>query len=976
MPHEVVTLTTALETTLAAPLNPGLYYTACGVRIVSTPALYIIGRERTCVSKRQYHIAREETKNSVVRSSTEMTCRRKCGIEHPVIDSQAITMALDHARTPGKQLFRESFYTSWKRRIFGLNTDEEMESRNTTTPNFVEAPKVASDWLPSISAKGLAALIRELPKMAAVLPLVLFIFKYGKKRVKHLGRADRRWTIVRWLVDYRDKLVFHRALNLAANRKQRPHSSLEFLPTFIKNLGMGLLGVWSPASIYGDTSQLMTGNLNGLNKMVLGVISVLAGAEEVAKAVMTSLGLWAFSHSVEPSSMKLIQHSLFGLVELLIKWRGDNEYTLPALIPAACVHISTGFLPWYIGWPLHVAFNTSMMHLKCREVNDAIAPWDEIDVGPVDRSKPMQAYESEEPWRPLGQGSQITVKVLGKTYRGDQIEKLRKQLHSQPRFLEHPWGVCFNVRPQVQAPSDNNLITGLRNRVLFQTQDPAVGAWKRVFKSTYHCRERIYRHIKPIDFATWNGKYDGAKQGDNLRSLIKVLRKGKDPKPTIQPFLKLEHNHSFILKPKAKDPRIISPTMDKGYKVLTGPMISTIYKRMCEVWDGGNLASETHKGSQVKTITIMSKPDGNKAPIQVWADQVNQRLDDLRHIHSSMRGWGVWVSGDDNFVVLKLPGRPVVRLYCDGVRWDVTYCEDAIKGENTFFKHAARMAGTAPFTMGALPESMLSKLDDTERGFIEDVGQYTHIEQFGRLLDEELIPSIHFRAFLKISEDATVEAECKPMRTSGSTRTSPGNNYGNGSACASFCETVTWESTDIAELETKWRKHWVGLGINPECGVSLEMDGSEFCSHLLCPQGGVYYAVPKIGRFFLRNGWSVGTKRSRKEAVALTKEYRAYLNFPFLRIVLRRTMLLLNIPEHDIQTPEGWYPTPKFLEHKVYQGEKAKFPEPDEETWTWFYNRYGVTQDDEHRLARAMCSVLALPWKVDYDISPFLDVDL
>jgi len=494
-------------------------------------------------------------------------------------------------------------------------------------------------------------------------------------------------------------------------------------------------------------------------------------------------------------------------------------------------------------------------------------------------------------------------------------------------------------------------------------------------------------------------------------------------------FMKREKNNSGINQFAAierisheiptKDPRMICGPEDSTTKVLVGPVVQCLSQATGSVWNGQrDILEDTHM-SRVVLLMPEEVIEGKQQPVAVNQKILVQYKNYVELVNITnesnsdpnlppARGWSVAVCGDDNHTVLTLPRsetddtRVVAVVTTDGIRWDRTIGSEPITEEIEFFEEI--LEETCPQIPLVKDQHDIKDWNSLRLKYLNgrqvpygDLCQINTLIDFWKREcggDEGIIP------FTMWIDELLLHGNLTTQRTSGSSKTALGNGTGNTASTTNFTEMavndvpffctqcgvnhrITLES--IEHCITVYLKD---CGINPEVNVTEDITMTDFCSGRPAPVGNKLYHVPKLGKYIVRLGWSVSTRRTPLELQGVIYQFWPYRNLPFLGVMIRKMAQLsgafdhMGIPksiqmdslnlEIDLEKyssrtlPEGILP--RDLQYKAYIGTTDDVPAPTSDTWMWVAKVYGLTQNDHEVFVREVSTVTHLPYKLKSDI--------
>lgn len=148
------------------------------------------------------------------------------------------------------------------------------------------------------------------------------------------------------------------------------------------------------------------------------------------------------------------------------------------------------------------------------------------------------------------------------------------------------------------------------------------------------------------------------------------------------------------------------------------------------------------------------------------------------------------------------------------------------------------------------------------------------------------------------------------------------------------------------------------LGMRPAIFVRRHIAHVEFCSKIFLESArhpGQWVLSPKPGRAIAKLGWTFTTSGEtlRNDALSLAKDA---MHVPFLRHIVRRTLLLAPKSTGVRKRNHTWE---WEIHAKDYHDRKDG--ELPQSTWDIFYQRYGLTRDDEKMFETCCNAILTLP---------------
>jgi hypothetical protein len=801
--------------------------------------------------------------------------------------------------------------------------------------------------IPVPSTKMVLGLVNSIPKLLQSLPVLLGLLAwYNHKRRASSSNGPKSWY--HWALQ---------KIHWMGVTKTVPFSGYNVLYNAILGLHPSTVGLYSRFSVGASAAW----------KMILAGTVFEEGVKQLAKSVanlalagtpLGGAGKWA--------------GLLFGLAEFTSRPVEALTHPRRLALSAAVVGIHTiGTLDlpkaWLIGASAHLTWNmlTWCTHPGYKEP----VPYDEATQGPVDRNAGIEGYETESPLKALDKHATIRVyNTLSQKYiyQHDGREfgdyKVGWELSGTKPSYIHPATIVFDSRPSIANPSVQNLVVGIVNRCAFECPQALPNRWASSYRDMQVYLPNPVPEFNYLSFAEWTSSQDRAKRTQHYM-LLDAAIDGMAPSSTLEPFTKKEYYHvggdkHFImpeLSAQDKDPRVINGPADPLMKVVTGPPLKSAYKWVVRHWNGENNLSQNHHFKSIWMYTT----DDVRSLSQKTTDVLQNAVEKLAN--TVARGWLVATNGDDNFVMVSC-ALGFLTLGCDGKRWDRTIRHEALRCENSVIRYlTAEYSGTL---VGASTDPEFPEVNMNET--------YGDHDSFCKVLRSEAGLDHHVPS-LRLSSRVghhIVTAAIGSIRTSGSQRTSFGNNLCNTASCVSFADRIVAdEFATMDQLREAWTQHWRDHGVIPEIFVTKEVSQAEFCSMRFCPIGNKHYAIPKIGKFLLRMGWSKSKPKPLSHIRGLMQQLQPYKNVPFIGPWIKQISNLVGVPEL-----KGYLP-PEY-KYSVFVGQTTEIPPPTQETWDWFEQLYGVGETENCEFAAALSTVTALPWKLDGQmLHPFFKVD-
>lgn len=132
----------------------------------------------------------------------------------------------------------------------------------------------------------------------------------------------------------------------------------------------------------------------------------------------------------------------------------------------------------------------------------------------------------------------------------------------------------------------------------------------------------------------------------------------------------------------------------------------------------------------------------------------------------------------------------------------------------------------------------------------------------------------------------------------------------------------------------------------------------EFCNKIFLPCSGGLVLSPKPGRNITKLSWSISQQANLKGTCISMRMDSSHV--PFLRVYLKRTMELID--------PSTVAKFDKNIEHQFHV---KKAYEPTNQTWEFFYQRYGLREEDEKLFEKELLQVTQLPAVIN---SPYIQI--
>jgi len=794
-------------------------------------------------------------------------------------------------------------------------------------------------------------LASKLPTLLAAFPIMMLFYKYIT--------ADNKT----WMGWAKRKFYFY------VLQTQKKPSSRPFSRWFDGALA-SLLGMM-PSTIGPHAKYSMS-----QTSMYFGV-GIMVTVEEVYKSLMYVI-LQHFLSGYRVVDSGLASTLMLAIPELIVKhFSFGGKYKLHSLL-AFVMHLGISQLPIEYRFPLHLAYNSAVLAHHYWHFSVKPRPYTSLIEGPIDRTIPVYGYECRNPLKQLEEEGIIEVKQNGKTvfYRDNsygeatQEDELISLENTEEKGIRrkakmYPTLVVGKARPAIPNQSPRAVVVGLCNRAMFKRNKPKPGYWKHLFKVAGQILPTA-EEIKLLSANHWLDHMEGPKRKKQIKKIQDVFfgTEAKEIKTHIEPMIKLEYMHTPEtvlygdyqdgLITGSKDPRIVSVPGDELSKTFVGPYMYSIYKSLINKWNG------------YKTIPTLNKE------VIMWAGNAEEESEALAvSVTKSVRKFLeatsrcaalISVSGDDNHLIFRYQGYEFF-LTCDGKRWDGTIQEPALIQEHQYYKTVLSDIGSIQVEYKEYDQGTVNTF---EYGSPELAIDYLE-KEVGLIPDPNGTAGVHFK--WKNDENLTIEAHGVVSRTSGSQRTTLGNDILNGISAASFVDQYKGPAT-IEAISEAWTQHWVDCGINPEVLVTTDLGETDFCSHRFMPVNGKYYLVPKLGKYILRMGWSKNVIKPPTHIRGMLFQYYPYRNLPFLGPLIARLCLLYGVPQLKGRLPPG------EMAYNLSLGIKQEIPVPGFDTWDWMEKIYGVTQSEHKQWIDIIDNVYVLPCLVNMSVvDPLIAVD-
>jgi hypothetical protein len=122
----------------------------------------------------------------------------------------------------------------------------------------------------------------------------------------------------------------------------------------------------------------------------------------------------------------------------------------------------------------------------------------------------------------------------------------------------------------------------------------------------------------------------------------------------------------------------------------------------------------------------------------------------------------------------------------------------------------------------------------------------------------------------------------------------------------------------------------------------------EFCSRIFLPCSGGLVLSPKPGRQLAKMGWTISDEANLKGSLLSIRQDCAHV--PFLRVYVKWALKMVS---SDTK--------PKFDKRKDYMFHLEKSYDATNETWEFFYQRYGLTIKHEQEFEKELLEIKKLP---------------
>lgn len=538
--------------------------------------------------------------------------------------------------------------------------------------------------------------------------------------------------------------------------------------------------------------------------------------------------------------------------------------------------------------------------------------------------------------KPMARGASIKVIVAGVEVPHDNLARL-SSLDDKDKPMLFLNTISCARRPYVQASTIVNLVVGLRNRALLHTPGSKNNHWAA---ATECIPEQMFQGVHWYSFEEWNARYPAQQAKANEKALEEYLAgTGQSVwMHRFKPFLKQEMNHS--VEGDLKDPRVIHQWLERASTAISGPFCWSVAEHMRKFFCGDPMVNKY--GQQLRLLVNSGLGPNGESQSQRFANFIEESLPWVRSADDGAAA--IAVSGDDNFVVCKLGGNVYV-VTTDGKRWDVHLDKWAHYEEVEMHVKCALQSHCRGIHR--------RKGDD----FIT-IWMWMVFDVFAGAKAGKYSVVIH-------KSDVRVAGAMPPSKHSGCAWTTSGNNYLNMSSCAR----CVWKGSELTRgldrasrlerVKSHFTEHWSGLGMPIEIGVYDDVSHADFCSMRLVPVAGKHYAVPLLGKFLLRFGWSVGSRRTPGELRAVIDQLRAFSNVPFMGSLIKAADRLVadgdKLEESEFLLGE---------KYKAYWGIKELVPSPSSDTWEWLLQVYGVTPGDAAWFDNVCSSIPSLPWEL------------
>jgi hypothetical protein len=646
-------------------------------------------------------------------------------------------------------------------------------------------------------------------------------------------------------------------------------------------------------------------------------------------------------------------HVAFAVAEYGFKVYSGMD-CVTSLLPMA-VHCGIRQRPFLSRVCIHAGWNCGavvLTHLSKDRRGQSLL--DDMDFGPIVLdSKP--GYKCNNDLRPMEEECKITVRYEGRKLTECDAVKLMNDLESKPREAVFCNSIAFPPYiPSMQEDTPHNFYVGLRNRVMQkQAFTPCWDRWLPLSGVVLSILETT--ECDWIDFDLWAARYDGAQRVKLMAAFDDMIENGyEDLVFVIEAFLKKELNHTFeFISDEQKDPRNISPPNDQRIKVLVGTYFYSISKYVNTQWDGqqwnycpfinGDVCVLSHSGLDLEMKV---------SQLERFARCAFLAATTLR----SRRGVFIAVAGDDSWMLVSAGNGRFWLVCSDGKRWDASLRDLALAMQRSVDRKIAKDSGYS---------GVSRKMYDETLGGIKDVEMV-----------DDMSTGTPFKTTRYEKDYGIVFSGLFPgIRLSGRQDTSHGNGIVNVGGSLSVAKDVLdlcdknldTEKTVAQAVTTAWNE----LGWGVEVHVSVDPLSGDFCSSRIIPVNGVWHCIPKPGKFMTRFGFSVSNYRTLGEVQAIVRQFKCFVEVPFIGDLLKRIEYLLSFVEiKHCDVPE------EFLFNSHY-GTSYVLPPPGEDTWKWFNKTYGIDSTARDVFRRKLEMVDYLPFSLPVDVeTPLFDTDL
>jgi len=207
-------------------------------------------------------------------------------------------------------------------------------------------------------------------------------------------------------------------------------------------------------------------------------------------------------------------------------------------------------------------------------------------------------------------------------------------------------------------------------------------------------------------------------------------------------------------------------------------------------------------------------------------------------------------------------------------------------------------------------------------------------------------------------------------RNSGDPNTSCGNTLVNATALGAWLD--EWATTfrglvpEIKLLE----QHLIALGLKPKVHGTFDSVGVDFLSGWFLPTKSGTVWIPKVARLLTKLGWRASpslNKPWKREFCGTLQAYQTYSGIPFIRTYVKANLKFCDTTR---AIKPRWF--------GVDHSDNFSMPtEPDVAMWNWFYQKYGVLQEDEAGLEKALNKATGLQYFCSWTpLEQMLSVDL